>query len=1007
MPPEQPGSTPRANKWIFLPGSWRGWIQLIALIAAVYFAAHWFMNYLDERRREGGLIIVESPEVYSRERLVNDRFTQTAWLEQELKNSWAVNFPNQSVENIKSLMMLNASITAGVSRNETAPNGGEAAEFPPKTAPEAPQEGGKKENTARLTPTDEFRDKLAYREEIRKQIMETMLDDRHDIKGNTLYRLNFDTTIFPSEDTQQWAVIEATLSRSRSCDEPGVTGELCINMEDLRDQWIVQTETILNNALDSLHKLFVKGQIAPSELANISRFSYKYTQREPGNIGGPSGYKSMDLVQLIAGLNRIQSVICQPASKETPNDIRCARKAYTEIFDIAHLNGNREAMEARLQHARFTLHKQILLSARRGASKLVPERLESTDSSPEDTASLPSAELEVMKKDFYPYVMWLSHLSRAAAYYESLYAEQNDHIQKTNIVNRGKGKEDVDPTCRLLHRNESICIPPEGPDYFAKWHREIEESQLVELYKLYFSSDDPFLVEVQAPIGYRLMRLQQELESAGKWEDTLIKQVMSNYLVDKYGGEISQARSHDDTVQHCQHQIQLSRPVLANSRILACFAELEVKDCEIQLCRIAVDRPFEREKALNITDKSSENLADKALDRRMQGWFSELLEKDLSAYSYAITPRESSQRHSIADENSRQTQLFATLFGAMSGGGSKMDINTALEAVEKNWTRLEQIKRQPVVLSFGRGTHFASVPERRPANRKPSTEIAAESEGDTPKSDFGWLVGPKYRNHSTSDKPLAFVQTPSQQSLSAVVSIPSWWSSIQVNLTTCWLHRSRLLELTEDKEPDRFCNDHSAHRAPAQQFSVRLPSTIDELPRKFGYSIERVPRLDSSESPLQQSEFFVGQENASILIRGKELWRSTVVMLGNQKASRIEVLPDMDGIIATFDLIRAPSTRVKRDKDSGDCVVEVGLSVWTSEGSTDPMPIKIFDNENLKSLVNKDYKYMRHYPSGFGPCYPPGPLHDPNVPPGISPAGQGPGQPPTNPPAPQPAAADA
>ena len=38
---------------------------------------------------------------------------------------------------------------------------------------------------------------LAYREEVRSEIMETRLDDRHDILGNTLFRLKFDATILP------------------------------------------------------------------------------------------------------------------------------------------------------------------------------------------------------------------------------------------------------------------------------------------------------------------------------------------------------------------------------------------------------------------------------------------------------------------------------------------------------------------------------------------------------------------------------------------------------------------------------------------------------------------------------------------------------------------------------------------------------------------------------------------------------------------------------------------
>ena len=40
-----------------------------------------------------------------------------------------------------------------------------------------------------------FRAKNAYREEVRSEITQTELDDRHDIDGNTIFRLTFDASI--------------------------------------------------------------------------------------------------------------------------------------------------------------------------------------------------------------------------------------------------------------------------------------------------------------------------------------------------------------------------------------------------------------------------------------------------------------------------------------------------------------------------------------------------------------------------------------------------------------------------------------------------------------------------------------------------------------------------------------------------------------------------------------------------------------------------------------------
>lgn len=58
------------------------------------------------------------------------------------------------------------------------------------------------------SPIDLFRDKLAFREEIRNEMQENALDDTHDIHRHTLYRMTFDATLIPDDDTSAWGIIE-------------------------------------------------------------------------------------------------------------------------------------------------------------------------------------------------------------------------------------------------------------------------------------------------------------------------------------------------------------------------------------------------------------------------------------------------------------------------------------------------------------------------------------------------------------------------------------------------------------------------------------------------------------------------------------------------------------------------------------------------------------------------------------------------------------------------------
>lgn len=72
--------------------------------------------------------------------------------------------------------------------------------------------------SATASPIDLFRDRLAYREEVRSEMIRNALDDAHDLGTNTLYRLSFDATVFPGDDTSAWAVVGVELELPK----PGV-----------------------------------------------------------------------------------------------------------------------------------------------------------------------------------------------------------------------------------------------------------------------------------------------------------------------------------------------------------------------------------------------------------------------------------------------------------------------------------------------------------------------------------------------------------------------------------------------------------------------------------------------------------------------------------------------------------------------------------------------------------------------------------------------------------------
>lgn len=69
-------------------------------------------------------------------------------------------------------------------------------------------------NNLKPSPEEVLRDKLDYRALIRNEIIENSLDDRHDLMGNTLLRLDLDATVQPANDTSAWAKIDVKINSS-------------------------------------------------------------------------------------------------------------------------------------------------------------------------------------------------------------------------------------------------------------------------------------------------------------------------------------------------------------------------------------------------------------------------------------------------------------------------------------------------------------------------------------------------------------------------------------------------------------------------------------------------------------------------------------------------------------------------------------------------------------------------------------------------------------------------
>ncbi len=217
------------------------------------------------------------------------------------------------------------------------------------------------------------------------------------------------------------------------------------------------------------------------------------------------------------------------------------------------------------------------------------------------------------------------------------------------------------------------------------------------------------------------------------------------------------------------------------------------------------------------------------------------------------------------------------VFGVLAEQSS--DINAALSAAAGD---------------SGKGTGtFSALNSERGFQAAPRTVGFSEATADGAVQ-FGWVVSGQGRMQST------------QKSGLALVSVPAWTNELSVHVDTGWVQGSGALAVTDSYD-----------------FTVPIPPDYEAFDAFVGGSrIRHEPRISNDLMP--RWDVLEACHDVSIIIPGFRLWRSTVVTLGSQTASRITVLPNMRGIIARFENLFAGS--VPRTSETAK------LRVWTSEG---------------------------------------------------------------------------
>ena len=272
----------------------------------------------------------------------------------------------------------------------------------------------------------------------------------------------------------------------------------------------------------------------------------------------------------------------------------------------------------------------------------------------------------------------------------------------------------------------------------------------------------------------------------------------------------------------------------------------------------------------------------------LANFIADLRDHEATIYTYIVTPKERVQKVSGESLSKGATGLSV---GAEQGVfGAALAHSSALEA------RANAIMRQPQVVGFS-----------TPAHRSDEATM-------------GWLIGPRYRISSNPDGPVSFRHVPAQHTLTGIISVPSWWTGLTLETRTYWLDENGV-EFSEEGQP----LSPDGNRGTTTVTTIALPGDLTSIADIFDPK-RREPRVQASTGELDE---LTACERGSLIIRGSQLWRSTVVTLGGQQADSILVLPNMEGIIASFNSVE-PSISGSEE-----------LFLWTSEGETHVRTVSI------------------------------------------------------------------
>jgi hypothetical protein len=850
-----------------------------------------------------GRVFLGSAEIYTRERLVDDRLEHVNWINRQLRGlDEAPLQPFRSLGSTEERRRQVSAVAAG----------------------QAPPQGTVEESRRESTPFDEdrqptvarYRQLSYFRELLRAERTRATLDDRHDIEGNTILQMVFDATVIPPRSRRGLAVITVGLG--------AVNDEKLQSLRDadaqrLYHDWLLTLEPEIDLGVQQRALGILRLSDPPPSLADVRELLGARLCEAVQQHMSPVSTEQKPQDRLLACFRRVAApgVAASGGEEGQPvsdDDIAGFAARLDELVQTARARFNeiaRKDYEGRIEE----ISRQILspIAARLGMGDGLRHRLPDYVTLVEqcrprpDQADLPPERIRLLDDREAEMLRRASPNAPITGLIEGRYIE----IPCPSVF---RLREEV----LLLHQLAEAMEPgrPGSPGMRALGEALLGTGQATpSSFAACIVFDHAFV-----PNTMRRALLEPRRDCGGTRGHPDQQAVIDEQRVIQVRVNAAEVRCAAAQMRRMAFSRPAGLPASSNDALgpdgqpLSHFVHLRLVRGGDGACRLRAE-PLPGQ-----GDASGWGRLRAALQR-----------VPIDVYAYGLAPRNATQRIESRVEDGI---ALSFLMGNVAGREG-----AAQEVVASLARRFAGGQDQPFVVGFGSEN----------ATDEPARARAA----------FGWILAPR-RSGPNED-----THTLETHTLSAILSVPSWWRRAELQIRECWVSAADLPEAMQrlrqealDRKPLSNKDERAFGCAPRQITLPRLPGGEADLTRALRIEVIRTPYLRVGDEPVRYTAR-VG-EPASFRIAGGRLWRSTGVTLGGQLADRIRILPNMMGIIAEFRCVQRPAMERRgegggamgaapaagRSADTGGSPgrIMVPLEVWTSEGVIEgPLTVEVID----------------------------------------------------------------